>query len=678
MKRAIEEFERYLNRRCPGRSTARHYVSDLRVFQRLVDKPPRDVSRQDVSRFVEDQLARGLSAATVNRRLACLRCFIEFLASEADDSTWANPVVWRQHRVKEGKTLPRDVSEATVEQLFACISHPRDRLIFALMCWAGLRVGEVAGLRMSDIIPANSLGAGPRLRVRGKGQKERVVPLTFALAREVATWLAQRPETESDALFITRRRSGFSERGIQDRLTHYARQAGIEVSCHQLRHTFGRRMAEGSMPLTSLSKMMGHAHVTTTQAYIAGAGVDVRADYEAALARLEAECPSTPLPSAALVGPLNASRVATEASTDRARMTILRQGTSEGTLDTSRFWAGLPEWLTQPLVGHIAYQQRRWKPSQVAHHTRARSYSLRHMWRWLLAERNVSGFAGLGRRDVEAYVDARLKATIAASTLNRQLRELWAFLRFVEDQGQPISAGIFRIARLKEPRLLPRFLSEEEYRRLEAQMLSATGAASVEDRLDRAWFYLLAHGGLRLSELCDLQVGDLHLTGQRLLIREGKGRQDRVIPLSQTTVAALQDYLAVRGEARSDHLLIYAQWAIRPRMVQQRIASYGKAVGLKVWPHRLRHTLATRLVNVGMNIVSIQRLLGHDKPETTMIYARVHDTTVERDFQLAIARLEAHQQPASIPQLPEPPLAISWFSLADSRVHIAYQTANCV
>ena len=164
VSRAIEEFERYLNRRYPCRSTARHYVSDLRVFRRLVDKPPRDVSRQDVSRFVEDQLARGLSAATVNRRLACLRCFFEFLAGKADDITWANPVVWRQHRVKEGETLPRDVSEATVEQLFAWISHPRDRLIFSLMCWAGLRVGEVAALRMSDIIPANSGEAGPRLR----------------------------------------------------------------------------------------------------------------------------------------------------------------------------------------------------------------------------------------------------------------------------------------------------------------------------------------------------------------------------------------------------------------------------------------------------------------------------------------------------------------------------------
>ena len=315
--------------------------------------------------------------------------------------------------------------------------------------------------------------------------------------------------------------------------------------------------------------------------------------------------------------------------------------------DVSRFLGDLPTWLTEPLVDYIAHQQRRWKPSQVEHHTRIRSYTLRQVWRWLLEERNVSGFADLGRRDVQAYVDARVRAGLAASTINRQLRDLWAFLRFVEDRDQPIAPGVFRVARLKEGKPLPRFLTDEEYWRLEEIVLRKTATGTRDEHMDRAWFYLLAHAGLRLGELCDLYMGDVDLAGRRLVIREGKWKRDRVIPLSETTVTALRDYLAVRGAAQTEHVLIYRQLKINPRLVENRLSRYGEAVGLKVSPHRLRHTLATRLVNVSMDVVSLQRLLGHEKLETTMVYAHVHDTTVERDFRQAMARLEVdREQPA--------------------------------
>jgi integrase/recombinase XerD len=671
MDEAIREFERYLNHRYPGRSTVKHYVNDLRLFQRFIDKPPHDVARQDISRFVEDQLARGLCATTVNRRLACMHHFFEFLASEADDDMWANPVVWRQHRVKEGQPLPRDISDADVERLFAGIRHPRDRLMFGLMCWAGLRVGEVAALRVSDLIPCSDPEAGARMRVRGKGQKERMVPLIPALTHEWAEWLVQRPAVESDALFITRRKQGISVRGIQDRLAYYCRQAGMWVTCHQLRHTFGRRMAEAVMPLPSLSKLLGHAQVTTTQVYIAGAGVDVRADYEAAMNRLDAECPGSSLFPAAPLEPVGIP------------LSPRGPGAGDGGAqvplpDGSRFWAGLPAWLTEPLADYIARQQRRWKPSQVRHHTRIRLQTLRQVWRWLLEERHVSQFAELGRRDVEAYVDARLQAGIAPSTLNRELRDLWAFLRFVQDQGQSIAAGVFRVPRLREGKPLPRFLTDEEYWRLEQRMVAETRAGTRDSRLDRAWFYLLAHGGLRLGELCDLRLGDVDLAGQRLAVRAGKGKRDRIIPLSATTITVLHDYLTVRGTAQTDHLLIFRQRAVKPSLVQARLRRCGAAVGVKVSPHRLRHTLATRLVNAGMDMISIQRLLGHEKLDTTLIYTHVHDTTVERDFRQAMARLEARYERWSAAQTEPMPLVEQFFAHTRESVSATTRSSNCV
>ena len=679
MDEAIREFERYVNRRYPGRSTAKHYISDLQIFQSFVGKPAREVTRWDVDRFVEDQLTQGRSATTVNRRLACLHHFFEFLAGEADDDAWANPVVWRRQRVKEGQPLPRDISDADVERLFACIDHPRDRLMFGLMCWAGLRVGEVAALQVSDLIPDSSGEKGARLRVRGKGQKERVVPLTPDLTQQWEMWLAQRPEVEDEALFITRRKEGIRERGIQDRLAHYCRQAGLEVSCHQLRHTFGRWMAEGEMPLPSLSKMLGHAQVTTTQVYIAGAGVDVRADYEAAMSRLDAECPGSPLFPAAPLETADSPRWPTVPQAGGAGGEAIPSDVVEEPPDVSRFWAGLPDWVVEPMAEYIAHQQRRWKPSQVRHHTRIRLQSLRQVWRWLVEDGGVSGWEALGRRHVEAYADERLKAGTAASTVNRELRDLWAFLSFVGGHGQPIAPGVFRLSRIKEGKPLPRFLNDEAYQRLEERILEATAGGTRDDRLDRAWFYLLAHGGLRLSEMCDLRVRDVDLTGQRLAVREGKGKRDRIIPLSGTAVTTLREYLAVRGMAQTDHLLIFRERSIKAGLVQARLKRYGAVAGVSVSPHRLRHTLATRLLNVGMNIVSIQHLLGHEKLDTTTIYARVHDPTVEQDFQQAMARLEArHERRAGTAERESTPLMEEFFSHTDRPVSIANQEPDCV
>lgn len=641
MEKEIGAFERYLRRRYPGSSTMKHYLSDLRIFRQLIDKPAHQVTRLDIDHFVEDQLARELSATTVNRRLACLHHFFDFTIDESGDDSQANPVVWRRHRVREGKPLPRDVSDADVAWLFEYIDHPRDRLMFSLMSQVGLRVGEVAGLRVSDLIRGRNAAEGARLWVRGKGQKERVVPLTPDLVQQWEAWLEQRPEVITDALFVTRRKQAISVRGIQERLSHYARQAGLTVTCHQLRHTFGRRMTEGEMPLPSLSKLLGHAQVTTTQVYIAGAAMDVRADYEAAIGSLEArETGASLLPT---LPPDSRDRDSHDhgcgtSSADR----------HEEPMDLSRYWADLPTWLTEPLGDYILYQQHRWKPSQVRHHTRVRLQTLRRAWLWLLANR-VRGFGTLCRQDVRSYIDARLQAGRAASTVNRELRDLWAFLRFVEDGGQAISPAIFRIPRLKETKPLPRYLAEEEYRRLEAHLLAETQNGAYDSCLDRSWFYLLAHGGLRLGELCDLRLGDLDLPGRRLAIREGKGKRDRVVPLSATTCQMLCTYLLVRGRGHTDHLLAVRQEKMNPDLVRIRLQRYGAAVGVHVSPHRLRHTLATRLVNAGMEIVSIQRLLGHEKLETTMIYAHVHDSTVEQDFRQAMTRLESNRRPGSVP-----------------------------
>ena len=95
METAIANFRGYLERRYAGRSTAKHYISDLLIFRQFVgEKHPRDVSVQTVDQFVQSQSQQGLKAATINRRLASLSSFFDFLAEQAEDDEWHNPVHW--------------------------------------------------------------------------------------------------------------------------------------------------------------------------------------------------------------------------------------------------------------------------------------------------------------------------------------------------------------------------------------------------------------------------------------------------------------------------------------------------------------------------------------------------------------------------------------------------------
>jgi site-specific recombinase XerD len=159
------------------------------------------------------------------------------------------------------------VSDAEIEQLFQAVSaHLRDRTMFTLMLHAGLRVGEVAQLCVSDVQLADE--QTPTLRLNGKGEHERVVFLSASAAQLLALYLAERPAGSPDRIFLNRSGQPITITGIQYRLAHYCRQAGIWVTCHQLRHTFASRMVAAEVPITSVQKLLGHTNIRTTQGYI--------------------------------------------------------------------------------------------------------------------------------------------------------------------------------------------------------------------------------------------------------------------------------------------------------------------------------------------------------------------------------------------------------------------------
>ena len=221
-----------------------------------------------------------------------------------------------------------------------------------------------------------------------------------------------------------------------------------------------------------------------------------------------------------------------------------------------------------------------------------------------------------------AYVEARLKENIQPSTLNTTLRILRSFLCYVQSAGQPICNRMVEVRPLKTGQPLPRDLPIEQVKSL----LNA-----IQSDLDRAWFLLMLHSGLRTCEIRDLRGRDVDLSQHSLRIRETKNQLERVVYLSPPTVEAIRVYLANRDDS-SEFIFTRYHRPLSNRYCQSRLKTIGKQVNVNVTPHQLRHTCATLLLNASMSIFALQSLLGHHYVETTLNYARLYDETVVEQY----------------------------------------------
>jgi len=657
---ALQKFEQHLRRRSPDRSTPIHYVSDLRQFQHLCPKPWIEVTRTDIEAFVDHGLSQGWKPATLQRRVAALKVFFDFCADEIEQGDRPNPVQPSRHAPRRGERLPRDLPDDLVERLWMLIDHPRDQVWFMLMLRAGLRVGEVVALKRSDILAAATPTSPARLRVVGKGRKERTVYLTADAYAVLERWLPFIPSAPDTPLLLNRRGQGMTVNGVQERLRHYTSKLGVSITCHQLRHTFARQLVEHELPVTTLAKLMGHTALSTTQGYIAGADPQVRQAYQAAMS-----CWTSETSPAAPTSVTNAPAVpASPAPTPQAPLV---------TFDS--WGTNLPSWVRAACLAYVQHRQKDWKPSRRKRNGARLLRALSSFWRWQLQQRALEGWSDLSRADLQAFISRRVEQGRAPTTVTNEVYALLGVLRFQQEQGESIPQSVFRVELPKDPELAPRYLPEAEALRLEQHMRAYLTHDTPEGRRDAVGYFLLAHTGLRLSELLDLKRGDVDLAGQRLRIEQAKGRRDRVVYLSQTCVQALERYLAGQPAAPEQALLCHPSGqAVSYRWVQEQVRQWGEAAGVeRVSPHRLRHTFATRLINLGVPVTTLQRLLGHRDLGTTQRYAQVMDPTAERQYQVAMAQIESALSLAPVPlstlmglPMPEQPLAVPLVVMKDT------------
>lgn len=279
---AYLEFERGLSR-----NTLEAYRSDLLQFGRFLAARDGDAitaSGGDVSDFLTD-LARGdtpqggtgangrapASAATLHRKAACLRSFYRHLRRE---NLLDNDPTAALSSPRRGKRLPEVLTRSEVQALLASPkgSTPpalRDRALLEVMYACGLRASEVIGLEVTDVDLDEGL-----LRARGKGSKERVVPVGRAAVGALRAYLAHgRPElvklTPERALFVNFRGQALTRQGLYKIVRRHAATIGLaeRMSPHTLRHTFATHLLSGGCDLRSVQEMLGHADVATTQLY---------------------------------------------------------------------------------------------------------------------------------------------------------------------------------------------------------------------------------------------------------------------------------------------------------------------------------------------------------------------------------------------------------------------------
>jgi site-specific recombinase XerD len=245
---------------------------------------------------------------------------------------------------------------------------------------------------------------------------------------------------------------------------------------------------------------------------------------------------------------------------------------------------------------------------------------------------------------VDAYIDYLHRKRLHPASINLYLviiRVFYDYLRYEErvDLTNPVK----RNRRLRVPKPLPRSLRDQEVERL---------FDVIKSKRDIAMFKLMLRCGLRVEEVSNLSLGDIDLKNRRIIVQQGKGRKGRVVYISDDAHDALFAYLKIRSHYRVKKVFLvekgtYKGQPISVRGIQKRIEYYAKKTEVKVSCHRLRHTMATQLLNAEAEVETIQDLLGHNWITTTQRYCKVSNLKVQRDYFKAMRNvLQRSDQPS--------------------------------
>jgi integrase/recombinase XerC len=291
LERQIGLYLAELARTGHSEHSIRAYASDLRQFLGYLSPPglavpqPVTIDLLVLREWLASLYREGLETVTIRRKLAAVRALFRFMLREGVIAVNTARLI---RTPKAPKKLPEVMTAEQVNTLIdgvggGAIERPfpvRDRAIFELLYGCGIRVSELAGLDLADIDRSHGW-----LRVRGKGKKERQVPLPGQAARALECYLAERPVVQDEpAVFLNHRRKRLSTRGISGIVKFYATYLAHDPSVHphSFRHAYATHLLADGADLRAIQELLGHARLSTTQKYTQVSLTDLMAVYDKA------------------------------------------------------------------------------------------------------------------------------------------------------------------------------------------------------------------------------------------------------------------------------------------------------------------------------------------------------------------------------------------------------------
>lgn len=272
----LDQFLAHLkNERQLSHHTVENYHRDLRALITYLEDQQvsswEAISTHHLRSYITGEFRRGKSGKTLQRHLSSVRTLFNFLAREGVVKT--NPAM-EFSAPKSKSTLPDTIDTDQISRLLEIEVGSwhglRDRAILELFYSSGLRLSELVGSNIQDVAFDDCT-----IRVRGKGGKERILPVGSKAVTALRGWLQDRalaPRAkliDEQAIFISERGTRISARNVQARIREWCKRLGISgrVHPHTLRHSFASHMLESSQDLRAVQELLGHADISTTQIY---------------------------------------------------------------------------------------------------------------------------------------------------------------------------------------------------------------------------------------------------------------------------------------------------------------------------------------------------------------------------------------------------------------------------
>ena len=253
---------------------------------------------------------------------------------------------------------------------------------------------------------------------------------------------------------------------------------------------------------------------------------------------------------------------------------------------------------------------------------------LRRFAKWLIAK-GKNEASEINRDDIASFIEEEKGASMASSTRARRISAIKMFLIYLKSMKEIKEDPSELMDSPKLERPLPKVLSEEEASR----MIDLVSGKKPQDLRDRAMLEILYGCGLRVSELCEMKLGDIIADGELVRIF-GKGAKERVVPLGESAGHAISRYLRLgrdpflaRGRELEAHMFLtrlgrkFTRQGVF-KLIRERAAAAGIAQE-RISPHVLRHSYASHMLQRGADIRAIQEMLGHSDIGTTQIYTHV-------------------------------------------------------